>query len=195
VISISLLKKTTKGRASEKPNPNKRGYDWFYGLLQGSRGYFPYDKASPHRVVLENDTPTKEEGYVTDRFGDAACRFITKYKNDPFYLFVSFTSPHGPLQPKKALKSGKKVKRREGENNSMIRSFGLRWLDTAFPLNHATDHSLLKPSPKNTEPFKQPTPSLQTMKRILTLLTCCLITGLSAAKQPNIILFVSRDCS
>jgi len=82
-------------------HPNKRGYDWFYGILQGSRGYFAYDKPSAHRVVLENDKPTKEEGYITDRFGDAACRFITKYKNAPFYLFVSFTSPHGPLQPKK----------------------------------------------------------------------------------------------
>ena len=84
----------------EEYHPNKRGYDWFYGLLQGSRGYFPYDQPSAHRVILENDTPTKEEGYITDRFGDAACRFIAKYKNDPFYLFVSFTSPHGPLQPK-----------------------------------------------------------------------------------------------
>lgn len=81
--------------------PNQRGFDWFYGLLQGSRGYFPYDKASPHRVILENDQPTPEEGYVTDRFGDAACRFIEKYKEDPFYLFVSFTAPHSPNQPRK----------------------------------------------------------------------------------------------
>lgn len=82
-------------------HPNKRGFDWFYGLLQGSRPYFELPKASPHRVILENDTPTKEEGYVTDRFGDAACRFIRENKEKPFYLFVSFTSPHGPLQPKK----------------------------------------------------------------------------------------------
>ena len=81
-------------------HPNKRGFDWFYGLLQGSRPYHAMDKASPHRVILENDTPTKEEGYVTDRFGDAACRFIRESKEKPFYLFVSFTSPHGPLQPK-----------------------------------------------------------------------------------------------
>lgn len=82
-------------------HPNERGFDWFYGLLQGSRGYFPYEKASPHRVILENKTATKEEGYVTDRFGDAACRFIKKHKAEPFYLFVSFTAPHSPNQPKK----------------------------------------------------------------------------------------------
>ncbi len=80
--------------------PNKRGFDWFYGLLQGSRGYFPDVNAKPHRVILDNTTPTKEEGYVTDRFGDAACKFITDNKDEPFFLFVSFTAPHGPNQPK-----------------------------------------------------------------------------------------------
>lgn len=85
----------------EEFHPNKRGFDWFYGLLQGSRPYFELDKASPHRVILENGTPTEEKGYVTDRFGDAACRFIRENKEKPFYLFVSFTSPHGPLQAKK----------------------------------------------------------------------------------------------
>jgi len=83
-------------------HPNKRGFDWFYGLLQGSRPYFKLEKPSEDRVIQENGTVTEETGYVTDRFGDAACRFIKKNKEKPFYLFVSFTSPHGPLQPKPA---------------------------------------------------------------------------------------------
>ncbi len=81
-------------------HPNKRGFDWFYGLLQGSRPYHEIPKPSAHRVIQENGKITKENGYVTDRFGDAACRFIRESKEKPFYLFVSFTSPHGPLQPK-----------------------------------------------------------------------------------------------
>lgn len=84
----------------EAYHPNKRGFDWFYGLLQGSRPYFSQEKISDHRVIQENGKNTKEDGYVTDRFGDAACRFIKEHKEEPFYLFVSFTSPHGPLQPK-----------------------------------------------------------------------------------------------
>lgn len=82
-------------------HPNNRGWDWFYGCLQGSRSYYPIKDPSPHRVLLDDSAPTPEEGYVTDRLGDAACRFIAKHQDDPFYLFVSFTSPHGPLQPKK----------------------------------------------------------------------------------------------
>ncbi|MGI9519481.1 MAG: sulfatase [Pirellulaceae bacterium] len=80
--------------------PNQRGFDWFYGCLQGSRSYFPIDNPSPHRVFQENKEPTEEGGYVTDRIGDGACRFITENHDKPFYLFVSFTAPHGPLQAK-----------------------------------------------------------------------------------------------
>ncbi|MDB4378913.1 sulfatase-like hydrolase/transferase [Akkermansiaceae bacterium] len=84
----------------EEYHPNKRGFDWFYGLLQGSRPYYEIPKPSAHRVIQENGRITKEDSYVTDRFGDAACRFIRENKEVPFFLFVSFTSPHGPLQPK-----------------------------------------------------------------------------------------------
>lgn len=80
--------------------PNPRGFDYFYGCLQGSRKYFPIKDVSPHRVFLENTTPTEEIGYVTDRIGDGACKFVSDNKDSPFFLFVSFTAPHGPLQAK-----------------------------------------------------------------------------------------------
>jgi len=82
--------------------PNRRGFDWFYGLLQGSRPYYPQKHVSAHRAIQENGRRTKETGYVTDRFGEAACRFIAEHKGEPFFLFVSFTAPHGPLQPRKS---------------------------------------------------------------------------------------------
>ncbi|MCA8964042.1 MAG: sulfatase-like hydrolase/transferase [Planctomycetes bacterium] len=84
----------------EPYQPNKRGFDYFYGLLQGSRSYFPYDKPHAHRVLQENGEPTPETGYVTDRIGEGAVRFIRDHKAKPFFLYVAFTSPHGPLQAK-----------------------------------------------------------------------------------------------
>ena len=81
-------------------HPNERGFDHFYGLLQGARPYFPKENISAHKVILLDKTPTPEVGYVTDRFGDGAVKFITENKDKPFYLFVSFTTPHGPLQPR-----------------------------------------------------------------------------------------------
>ncbi len=86
----------------EEFHPNKRGYDLFYGLLQGSRPYYPIERPSPHRVIQKNGEPTPEDGYVTDRLGDGACDFIRENKSRPFYLFVSFTAPHSPNQPREA---------------------------------------------------------------------------------------------
>ena len=80
--------------------PNQRGFDHFHGLLQGARKYVPLKQAHPHRVIQENGKPLPEKGYVTDRFGDAAVRFIEAHRAKPFFLFVSFTAPHGPLQAK-----------------------------------------------------------------------------------------------
>lgn len=91
-------------------HPNQRGYDRFYGLLQGSRSYYPYKKPSRDRVIRDNDTPTSESGYVTDRLGDAACAFIRDNKENPFYLFVSFTAPHGPLEPRKSSYDAQRIK-------------------------------------------------------------------------------------
>jgi len=81
-------------------HPNERGFDEFYGCLQGSRSYYPIEDPSPHRVLLDNREPTPEGGYTTDRFGAAAVRFIEAHAAEPFFLFVSFTAPHGPLQAK-----------------------------------------------------------------------------------------------
>lgn len=91
-------------------HPNERGYDEFFGLLQGSRPYYPMPKTTRDRVIQDNGTPTKESGYITDRLGDAACDFIRENKNNPFYLFLSFTAPHGPLQPRKSSYDAQRIK-------------------------------------------------------------------------------------
>ena len=82
-------------------HPNRRGFDWFHGLLQGSRPYGPMPKPSPLRVIQENGEALPEEGHVTTRFGEAAARWIRQRAREAesFFLFVSFTAPHGPLQP------------------------------------------------------------------------------------------------
>jgi arylsulfatase A-like enzyme len=81
-------------------HPDRRGFAWFHGLLQGSRSYFPIDDVPPHRVIQQDGEPLPEVGYVTDRFGEAAVEFIRAHAEEPFFLFVSFTAPHGPLQAK-----------------------------------------------------------------------------------------------
>lgn len=94
----------------EAYHPNQRGFDHFYGLLQGSRSYYPYTDPSKDRVIRHNNTHTPESGYITDRLGDAACKFIESHQDEPFYLFVSFTAPHGPLEPRKGSYDAERIK-------------------------------------------------------------------------------------
>ena len=83
-------------------HPNKRGFDWFYGCLQGSRSYWKISKPSDHRVIQFNGKPTEEtDEYMTDRLGDNAVKFINENKAQPFFLYLSFTAVHGPYQSKK----------------------------------------------------------------------------------------------
>ena len=80
-------------------HPNRRGFAHFHGLLQGSRPYGTIERDAPHQVLQVNGKLQPEAGYVTDRFGDAAAAFVKEHAKEPFVLFVSFTAPHGPLQP------------------------------------------------------------------------------------------------
>lgn len=88
--------------------PTVRGFDYFYGMRGGARDYFPkpwYNetKKIPNnwRSIEENGKIIPEESlsYLTDDFTTAAISFMENPKNLPFFLFVSYTTPHSPMQP------------------------------------------------------------------------------------------------
>lgn len=83
--------------------PEKRGFDQTYAFLQGARPYFPFEghRQPPHQQFMENGKVVPEEGYTTDRIGNAACRFIEQKKDQPWFLYVSFNAAHEPLQARK----------------------------------------------------------------------------------------------
>ncbi|HZZ42965.1 MAG TPA: arylsulfatase [Tepidisphaeraceae bacterium] len=91
---------------SPKDNwPRQRGFDRYYGIIKGSGSYY-----DPAMLVREN-TPIQPRGdkeyqpehyYFTDAIADQAIRFVKEHdaekKEQPFFLYVAFTSPHWPLQ-------------------------------------------------------------------------------------------------
>ena len=83
-------------------HPVPRGFDHFLGFLQGERSYLPLANPRYNVVFLDNETPTPEDGYVTDRIGDAACRTIKRLAatGKPFFEYVAFSAAHAPLQPR-----------------------------------------------------------------------------------------------
>lgn len=82
--------------------PTSRGFDYFYGLRQGSRGYFhdpqKTDKPGNFKAIEENGKQVPFTGYLTDVFGQKAVDYIAQPSDKPFFLYLSFTAPHGPLE-------------------------------------------------------------------------------------------------
>ncbi len=97
---------------SKKPKrPIDRGFDEYYGLMDGCCNYFdpvqpdPKFKGGRVRTFGHNDRLIKEfpdDYYTTDAFTDHAISTIRRFaKSDqPFFLHLCYTAPHYPLHAK-----------------------------------------------------------------------------------------------
>jgi arylsulfatase len=85
--------------------PRKRGFDRFFGLIDGASNYFkliPYrNNQNAPRMAVDDSlyTPPAQGFYMTDAITDNAVKFLEeeKPKNEPFFLYLAFTAPHWPL--------------------------------------------------------------------------------------------------
>ncbi len=91
--------------------PIDRGFDEYYGLMDGCCNYFdPAQRDPPYkggrvRVFAHNDqriTEFPDGFYTTDAFADHAASTIRKFAaaGGPFFVHVCFTAPHYPLHAK-----------------------------------------------------------------------------------------------
>lgn len=86
---------------TEAQYPTNRGFDKFWGLREGSRSFFAdkrIDKDGNPRAIEENGKRVDFKGHLTDRMTDQAISMIGGSKDDPFFMFLSYTAPHAPLQ-------------------------------------------------------------------------------------------------
>jgi arylsulfatase A-like enzyme len=79
---------------SPKFHPIKRGFQEFYGFLDGAHSYVP-DDGPP---ILRGETPVAKPPYLTDAFGEEAAAFIERHKREPFFLYLAFNAVHTPMQ-------------------------------------------------------------------------------------------------
>lgn len=85
--------------------PVKRGFDHYFGLIDGASSYFtptmPYRPKQKLTIALDDKEFTPGPNwYSTDEYGKYAVKFIDDNKNTgkPFFLYMAFTSPHWPVQ-------------------------------------------------------------------------------------------------
>lgn len=96
----AILGKWHLGHASLKYHPLNKGFTHFYGHLNGAIDYFTHEREG--ELDWHNDFAVSyDKGYSTDLLTDEAVRNIKAYKGDsPFFLYVAYNAPHGPLQAK-----------------------------------------------------------------------------------------------
>ena len=93
-------------------HPLNRGFNEFFGHLGGGHQYFPEqltlketkdarsgNEGDSYRLwIMRDHTPVKTTKYLTDEFSDEAVRFVERHKDKPFFLYLAYNAPHGPLQ-------------------------------------------------------------------------------------------------
>ena len=79
-------------------HPNRRGFDHFWGMLNGGHDYFP--------TLEKNNLPENGKAitklsspYITDVFTDESIAWLSTQKpGEPWFLFASYNAPHTPMQ-------------------------------------------------------------------------------------------------
>ena len=101
----------------ENFHPQKRGFDEFFGFLEGGRAYLSddnpgnfYFKSSPpfatvhfkesgKAPLLRGNEIVAEQEYLTDAFTREALRFIDGNAEQPFFLYLAYNAVHTPITP------------------------------------------------------------------------------------------------
>ena len=89
----------------DRCHPNKRGFDYFFGFMNGLHDYFnpvvghTWD-GGPEGLafIMENNEPVAQIKYLTYEFTDRAVDFIKENAGNPFFLYLSYNAIHSPLE-------------------------------------------------------------------------------------------------
>ena len=75
--------------------PTDRGFDEFFGCRSGNIDYHTH-VYNGQEDLYRGTEPVDVDGYSTDLFADAACEFIQRHRERPFFAYVPFNAAHVP---------------------------------------------------------------------------------------------------
>ena len=91
---------------ADRFHPLHRGFDEFVGFRGGARSYFPFTDGEAdrpeNRLEYGFGQFREHEGYLTDVLADEAVMFMERNTDKPFFLFLSFTAVHAPMEATEA---------------------------------------------------------------------------------------------
>ncbi len=90
-----------------QPNPawpTRRGFDWFYGTVQGAGSFYAPGTLTRGETNIEAESKGRPDFNYTAAIADEAVGFIDRHldatrdePDAPFFLYTAFTAPHWPL--------------------------------------------------------------------------------------------------
>ena len=85
------------GDSQRKSSPTDRGFDSFYGIIDGASSFFaPASLMRDKQPIEVSDLPA--DYYITDAISDNAVEYIRKAdRKKPLLLYVAYTAAHWPL--------------------------------------------------------------------------------------------------
>jgi arylsulfatase A-like enzyme len=87
------------GHQLAQHHPNRRGFDDFYGFLNGSVDYFQHRTRTGGHDWQRNGKSLTVEGYATGLLAKESERVIQSHDfAQPIFLYLPFGAPHQPLQ-------------------------------------------------------------------------------------------------
>jgi len=75
--------------------PTERGFDEFFGNASGNIDYYTHNYKRRHDLY-HNTTEAHVEGYSTDLYADEARDFISRHRDQPWFVYLPFNAPHFP---------------------------------------------------------------------------------------------------
>ena len=87
------------GHNNKKWQPHQRGYDYHYGNLTGCINHYNHKNCETNiHDLSENAKPIYEQGHACDLITNKALDVIEKNKENKFFIYLAFNSPHLPHQ-------------------------------------------------------------------------------------------------
>lgn len=89
------------GEAGTSGEPNRQGFDEWYGYLNQNHAVFyftDYLWRNGKRETIQANNNNARQTYTHDLFTEFALDFIRRHQHEPFFLYVPFTIPHADLE-------------------------------------------------------------------------------------------------
>jgi len=83
---------------ADKFHPLSRGFEHYWGFLQGARSYFPLRKPTRlNRLLRDREVQPETFDYMTDELGRQAAQYIRERGDEPLFLYLAYNAVHTPM--------------------------------------------------------------------------------------------------